>query len=222
MFEQRASVLLVTALILAGCTSPIHIITPVQGDNVDPVSVKVNFLSKFDPSQSWSVSLDGQKLSGFTPTPAPGATSVVPVNFPQGWKGEHVVKTHAVCGFFCVWDSEEVHFSPPHLRWNSTTNSVASKLVQFQGQAAWAGVQYAPTVPINVTIQETTSPPKVSVGLTSNAMSPPGTPLVVTIPAGSTKGDFFLRAQSSGLFTFLLSAPGVTPEEVQGSTAPAP
>src|SRR5712691_751597 len=114
MFTARRFILCVLATVWAvGCkTSPVHIVSPWTGKpdqqifvtSKDPVpQIAVFFDSNFNtilanPStQSWSVDLDGTALSGFSPAPASGVTSTVPLVFQQSAYGQHLIKTHATC-----------------------------------------------------------------------------------------------------------------------------
>jgi hypothetical protein len=226
MFTHRASlhVALLAALITAGCASPIHIIKPDTNPNADPVpQVMVNFLSNFNPSLSWDVSLDGAVLSGFSPAPGPGVTSVVPVSWAQSSQlKSHTVTTHAICGTFCVYNSETVNFIPPHLFYNGTTSTPAGSgnLKQFQPTAKFVAVQTDRSVPINVTIVETGSPKRVKLGLSPNSWLPAGTPLNVTIPATNTKADFFIVGDSTGTYILSFTATGVVPGAASGTITP--
>src|SRR5690348_17736343 len=109
-------------VVIAGCTSPVHIVDPTAGIENNPVpQVRVSFLSNFNPSEAWHVSLDGAFVTGFTPTPAPGVTSTAPLAYsPASYPSSHTLTTDATCGTLCSYNSETVAFSPPALIYNGT------------------------------------------------------------------------------------------------------
>jgi hypothetical protein len=209
---------------ITGCTSPVHIASPTPGIKNDPVpQLQVSFLSNFNPSEPWHVSLDGVFVTGFTPAPAPGVTSTVPLVYqPIPSSGSaHTLTTDATCGTFCVYNAETVAFNPPLLIYNGTNVPSSPPTKQFTTVGTFIGVQNAPTVPITVTIVETTTPfPKLQLGLTPGSLKAPGTTLFVTIPAGSTQGTFFVNGQGLGNYQLQMTAAGATPGFGGGTVKP--
>ena len=222
MFTHRAwfQVGSIATILTAGCASPIHIVTPGAGMSLDPVpQVVVQFTNNFNPAEAWGIDLDGAAITGFSPAPAPLGTSTAPLVYSlTPW--QHTIKTNATCGAFCVYNSEEVKFTPPKLFYNGTNVASARDLKQFQATAVFVGVQFDRSVPINVTVVETSSPKRVKLGLSASSFLPAGTPLNVTIPATSTKGDFFIMGDSLGLYTLEFTAAGVTPGGGSGTVKP--
>jgi hypothetical protein len=218
MFTNRAwlKVAVIAVILTAGCTPAVHIVKPEASKPYEPVpEVVVNFEAKFSPYWGWHIDLDGTNLTGFSPTPAPGGTSSRPIGIKD--KGEHKITAYAVCGQFCVYNSEEVKFTPPFLVYNSTKNfSVKQDLAQFQPTTVYVGVQNYRSVPIQVTIVETSPTKRVKLASSPGAFQSPGDPITVTIPADNTKADFFIEGDVLGSYTLSFTAPGVVPGTGQG------
>ena len=203
------------AVLATGCTSVIHIVTPGTGLSKEPVSqVQASFTVDFKPAEAWSITLDGVAITGFSPTPAPGVTSTAPLVLASSTPiAQHTIDTNATCGFFCVYPSDPpVKFTPPQLLYNTTLPPLSLiNLKQFSAQLVFVGVQFDRSVPITVTITETSSLQIVKLGLSPATLQPVGTPLTVTIPATSTKADFYIESDSIGKYTLSFTATGVTP-----------
>jgi hypothetical protein len=86
----------------------------------------------------------------------------------------------------------------------------------------FVAVQFSRSVPIAVTIVETTPSKKVRIAATEAqlASAVPGNPLTVTIPFNDTKADFWIGASSTGLYTLRFSAPRVVPGGGSGNITP--
>jgi hypothetical protein len=207
-------------LLAGGCTPAIHIIKPDRNNPFEPVTqAVVTFETKFNPGYGWSVDVDGANLTGFSPAPAPGGTSSVPLVI--GAPAAHKITASASCGTFCVYNSDVVDFTPPALIYNSTSYvRVDLNLRQFQQASAYVGVQNFRTVPINVTIVETSFPKRVKLATPTGAFQPPGTPVTVTIPAANTKADFRLEGDVLGFYVLGFSAPGVSSGVGGGNVTP--
>jgi hypothetical protein len=220
MFTNRVwlTVASIAAVLAAGCTPAVHIIKPDPKKPHEPVpEVVVSFEPKFSAYWGWNIKLDGMELkeSEFAPAAAPGGTSSRPLKLEV--PGEHNLAAYAVCGQFCVWGSEEVKFTPPHLVYNSTTNySVNKSLKQFEHVFVYVGVQNYRSVPIQVTIVETSPTKRVRLASSPNAFESPGKPITVTIPADTTKAEFYITGDSQGKYTLGFSAPGVITGEGGG------
>lgn len=224
MSTHRAwlQVAIIAAILTAGCTPRIHIVRPDAGKPYEPVpAVVATFESDFNPAEAWHIDLDGTNLTGFSPLPAPGGTSSTSIDVNTLSVGFHTIKAQATCGTFCVYQSEEVTFLPPALRYNTTTYvSVPQNLKQFLAAPVWVGVQNFRSVPINVTIVETSTPKRVKLASTSGAFQPPGTPITVTIPASNTRADFFIEGDVLGTYILSFTAPGVVSGGGSGNVAP--
>jgi hypothetical protein len=212
---------------LFGCASPIHVVKPdASPTDHEPVpQVVVQFSSSFNPAEAWGVYLDGNPLLGFSPAPAPGVTSSVPIGFAQASSPQtHEVSTNATCGTFCSYNSESVKFLPPTLIYDATdlTPAGAGNLKQFVDTHEFVAGQFSRSVPITVTVIETTPSKKVLIAATAAqlASAVPGNPLTVTIPFNDTKADFWIRGNSTGLYTLRFSAPGVVPDGGSGNVTP--
>ncbi|MBI3345158.1 MAG: hypothetical protein HY028_09960 [Gammaproteobacteria bacterium] len=218
----------ITTVLAAGCASPIHILTPGIGTNVEPVpQVVANFTTNFNPAEAWGIYLDGNVITGFSPPPAPGVTSTAPIVFgfgttgPGAYVGQHKIETNATCGMFCVYNSETVNFAPPQLLYNGTLMPSLGNVKQFVPTPVFVAVQFDRSVPITVTITETSPSLKImKLGTSASTLRPVGTPLTVTIPPTSTKADFFIEGDSIGSYTLNFSGAGVTPGFGAGKVSP--
>lgn len=213
---------MVALLALTGCASPIHILTPVNGVNQEPVqNITASFTADFKPTEAWDIYLDGTPITGFTPPPAPGVTSTAPLVWaPRTSITSHTIKTNATCGTFCVYNSETVTFTPPQLLYNGTTTPTTGDLKQFVTTAEFVGVQYSRSVPITVTIAETSPTKLVQLGTSPGSLLPPGTPIKVIIPASTTKANFYVQGVSLGNYTLSITADGVVPTVGAGKVSP--
>lgn len=216
-------------LSLFGCASPIHIISPTATPANAPVTqIKVHFTDNFKPSEAWSISIDGTKIAGFSPTPAPGVTSFAPLPLAGGHKvccgtpdpgdvGRYDIETNATCGFFCVYDSEKVTIVPLALIQGGPYWISGLNVIEFVPTLQTVRIQTPTTVAIQVTVKDETSPnPILRLGLTSSSILPLGSPLVVTIPAGKDFMTFYTLSVIPAPPTYApyhltFKATGVTP-----------
>ena len=205
----------VIAVLATGCSPVIHITTPASGLSKEPVpQVQASFTVDFKPAEAWSITLDGVAITGWSPTPAPGGTSTAPLVYAFSSPiAQHTIDTNATCGFFCAYPSDPpVMFTPPQLLYNQTLPPLSAvDLKQFKVTAVFVAVQFDRSVPITVTITETSGIQIVKLGLSASTLQPVGTPLTVTIPATSTKADFFIESDSIGKYVLNFTATGVTP-----------
>jgi len=223
MYIRRASfpVAVVVALLTVGCAPVILITTPDRNhpDDPAPTQVVVNFTSNFKPAEPWYVDLDGTNLTGFSPAPTPGGTSSVPIVVTSA--GQHKVTAQGTCGTFCSYNSDSVTFALPVLTYNSTVPPrVDRNLKQFQPASVFVGIQFFSSVPINVTIVETSSPKRVKLATPTGVFQAPGAPLTVTIPAGTTKADFQIEGDVLGAYVLNFTAPGVVSGPGAGNVTP--
>ncbi len=216
MLTRHALVAFVVALafLAAGCQPVILIAKPDRSPpsdpkvQFDPVSnVVVNFTSNFKPTEAWYVSLDSTNLSGFSPAPVPGGTSSVPITITTA--GSHKVTAQGTCGTFCSYQSDEVSFTPPALMYNSISYvSVPQNVSRFTPSSVYVGVQNFRTVPLTVTIVETSFPNHVKLARVGGAFAAPGDPITVTIPASTTKADFVIQGDVVGTYVLKFTSPG--------------
>ncbi len=193
-------------LLMAGCVSQIHILQPVAGNNVDPVTtVRAQFGTDFKPTEAWGVYLGGVAISGFSPAPAPGVTSTAPLPLDLNFSS-FVITTNATCGTFCSYPSETVNFTIPHLEYNDNFTSKPKDFPRFMPTNVFVAVQFPPNVPIVVTITEDPqgNPNKLRLGRSGGPLQGVGVPLTVTIPGGiSSKVDFVIDCES-GTSTYVI------------------
>lgn len=227
MYTRCASfpVAVVVALLTVGCAPVITIVTPDRNHPYDPVPPQavVTFTTNFKPAEAWYVDLDGTNLTGFSPAPTPGGTSSVPIVV--AGVGPHKITAQGTCGTFCSYNSDSVSFTAPALTYNSTTYvRVDKNLKQFQPDTAYVGVQNYSSVPINVTIVETSSPKHVKLADASGIFKLPGAPITVTIPAtapgATTKADFHIVGDVVGTYVLGFTASGAVSGAGAGNVIP--
>jgi hypothetical protein len=217
MFMYRASFLVAVAILMTGCPPGIVIVKPDRNNPYDPVTHAV---VKYDPKfNSGGVELDGAALGGFSPAPAAGGTSSTPLVITT--TGGHQIESFSSCGGVCLLANDKVAFTPPALIYNSTSYTRVDKnLKQFQPATVFVGVQNFRSVPINVTIVETSSPKRVKLAPPGGTFQQPGSPITVTIPAASTKADFQIQGDVLGVYVLGFTAPGVVSGPGSGSVMP--
>ncbi len=210
----------VVAVLAAGCAPVILITKPDRNKPNDPVdAVTVDFTSNFVPTEAWYVNLDGSNLGGFSPAAGPGKTSSVPVSITTA--GAHTVTAQGTCGAFCSYQSDEVSFTPPALMYNSISYANGSQnLKQFQSANVFVGVQNFRSIPISVTIVETTTPKHVKLAPAGGAFLPPGAPLTLTIGAATTKADFVIEGDVLGPYQLRFTSPGSVEGFGAGTVSP--
>jgi len=225
--------------LLFGCQSPINILYPPAGTISEPVThVTVHFTDKFMPAEGWGVYLDSNKISGFSPTPAPGVTSTAPIEVGYGYKigpnqGDvaiHDVTTNATCGFFCVYGSEKNSFFPPALIQGSKKWTMGLNVVEFVPTVETVFIQNAAPVPIQVTVTDETKPaPVLRLGKTAATIQSLGIPIVVTIPQGGVSVSFYVQSAGSAQppnlnhqYDLRFRASGVTPGYGTGNVVSPP
>ena len=97
----------------------------------------------------------------------------------------------------------------PALMYNSASYVNGSQnLKQFVPASVFVGVQNFRSVPLTVTIVETTSPPRVKLAPPGGAFLPPGAPLTLTVPAATTKADFVIQGDVLGTYNLRFTSPG--------------
>ena len=226
MHIRRASLPLAVAvsLMTAGCFPVIKIVAP-PNNSSDPApsTVVVNFTTDFKPAEPWYVDLDGTNITAFSPSPSPGGSSSAPISV--SGVGPHKITAQGTCGTFCSYPSDSVTFTVPQLTYNSTTYvRVDKNLKQFQPDTAYVGVQNYSTVPITVTIVETSTPHHVKLAETPGAYKAPGAPITVKIPAtapgATTKVDFYLEGDVLGAYVLSFTAAGVVSGVGGGNVVP--
>lgn len=210
----------VIAVLIAGCAPVILITTPDRNNPNEPVNnVVVNFTSNFKPTEPWNVSLDGTNLAGLSPAPIPGGTSSVPITLTKA--NVYKVTASGTCGTFCAYPSDEVTFTPPALMYNSISYANGSQnLTKFVPASVFVGVQNFHSVPIIVTIVETTTPKHVKLAPLGGAFLSPGTPLTLTIGAASTKADFMIEGDVLGIYQLRFTSPGTVEGFGAGTVTP--
>jgi|GEM_PF-1132261 len=230
----RPVLVFIFSVYFAACSPVINIKPPIQGDNAEPVSsITAFFTADFKPTEPWGIYLDGVNVTGFSPAPAPGVTSTAPISLNKlpsspGYFASYQITTNATCGTFCAYPSQTVDFTPPQLRYNATNGAPDSNgnVAQFSTTSVYVGVQYVRSVPIIVKVEEVLIPPFtgtlpiISIGATSASLQSPGTPIFVTIPAGDTRGQFFIKSATQGGYVLRFTAVGASPNQGSGKVVP--
>lgn len=199
-----------TVTLVAGCAPVILITDPDRNRPYDPFDgkVAVNYTANFKPTEPWHVDIDGSNLTSLTPAAMPGGNSSQGVSVAPG---SHTVTAQGTCGTFCAYQSDQVVFEPPALRYNSITYvNNPLNLTNHVPTTAYVGVRNFRSVPLTVTVQEINGPPfhlKLAPN-GSSAFSSPGAPLTVTIPANDNVAKFAIEGDVLGFYQLRFTSPG--------------
>ena len=125
MMRQVRRLLCLLLLLSSGCVSPLAFTSPCP-PGPDPnnssctasgpvTSGTMIFASNFDPSNSLTVTYDGEVITNtLTPSPGPNGTSRFPlptVDIEYFGTPTHTLQAAATCGFFCVYPTKTVTFT---------------------------------------------------------------------------------------------------------------
>ncbi len=126
MVKYLRGFLCLLLLLSSGCVSPLAFTSPCP-PGPDPnnnscaatgpvTSGTMVFASNFDPSNSLTVTYDGQVITNIlTPSPGPNGTSTFPLPPPPNVdiyaSPTHTLQAAATCGFFCVYPTKTVTFT---------------------------------------------------------------------------------------------------------------
>jgi hypothetical protein len=112
---------------VSGCVSPVTFTAPCQVIAANKsgscmasgpaTQATLIFGTNFDPSNSLNLTYDGQNVTAnLTPAPAPGGSSSlsIPPSPPSYYTGggSHTMVVNDTCGFFCVYPSVTMTFTP--------------------------------------------------------------------------------------------------------------
>ncbi|WP_323117817.1 hypothetical protein [Burkholderia alba] len=227
------------ALLSSGCVAPVAFTNPCQVISAngtgsckatEPVtSATVIFNTNFDPSNAFSLTYDNVDVtSKLTPPPAAGGTSHLPLPQPPSPANYPTTAAHALvandtCGFFCVFPSVTMNFTPPQLLFAATADQtpVVAGLSTPQFAVVQLDSVLSLSTPMAVTI--TANPPIVSFSATQDGPRSGG-PYVATMQVNTNYAVFYLHANegaSQGMnFTLHGTASGVSDGNQSGVVVP--
>jgi hypothetical protein len=237
-----------TLLLLVGCTAPLEFTAPCAGtpqsndvscDMAVPVSqATIHFDSTFNPSSdALTVQVDGlDATTQLTPAPAPNGTSTLPIPLPSESNGSGAFDTapikitvDATCGFFCVYPTKSMTFTPVELSfppWMAGVSGVVGNVkLQSWTQAAVGTVAQIDT-PIQVTVYvSTTGGENQDVRLATTLNGPTSTSIMLTVGKGnggqqSSTPFYIVAGQTTGTFAVIATATGVAYAGTQGTIVP--
>jgi len=220
-------------LLLTGCVAPVAFTAPcAPGPNPNSNSCQaygpvtqatMSFASNFDPSNSLTVTFDGQTVTNLlTPPPAPNGTSTLPLPQPPTpnyyTSATQTLTASATCGFFCVYPTKTVTFTPLALSIGSVETGVGPVgplNVQLSAAPLLAFIVVSPqpsSATFSVTL--TASPP----GMVTFATSPsgPGNPSI-TLPVTGEARVYLQALGPTGSFTVSVTAPGAQAVQQPGT-----
>ncbi len=206
MIRMSQVPLLLLATLCTGCVAPIAFISPCApgpdpNNNSCQASAPVtqttmSFDTNFDPSNSLAVTYDNQAITGnFSPPPAPGGNSSAPLPPPPGpnyyTTGSHVLQASSTCGFFCVYPTKTVTFTPPSLAVSSAsaTNFPNNPVSASLTVPARTFVVTNPIMNSTVQVTLTANPPVV---LFMASPQGPGSS-AITVPVTGGEASFYVR-----------------------------
>jgi len=211
-------------LLLTGCVAPVAFTAPcAPGPNPNSNSCQatapvtqatMSFASNFDPSNSLTVTFNNQTVTNLlTPPPAPNGTSTLLLPQPPTpnyyTSATQTLTASATCGFFCVYPTKTVTFTPLVLSIGSVVTGV--------GPVGPLNVQLSTPLLAFVVVSPQPSSATFSATLTA---SPPGMVAFATSPSGPSSPSItlpvagearvYLQAVGpTGSFTVMVAAAGV-------------
>lgn len=215
--------LCLSLLLFTGCVAPVAFTAPCPpGPNPNSNSCQATapvtqatmaFDSNFDPSNSLTVTFNGQSVTGLlTPPPAPNGTSTLPLPPPPNpsyyTSPAQTLTASATCGFFCVYQTKTVTFTPLALSIGSVVTGVGpvGPLNVHLSTPLLTFVTVSPFPSATVSATLTATPP----GMVAFATSPsgPGSPSLALAVNG--EAAVYLQALGpAGSFTISVVATGV-------------
>jgi len=220
-------------LLLTGCVAPVAFTAPcAPGPNPNSNSCQATapvtratmaFASNFDPSNSLTVTFNGQTVTNLlTPPPAPNGTSTLPLPQPPSpnyyTSSTQTLTASATCGFFCVYPTKTVTFTPLAFSIGSVKTGVGPvgplNVHLSAPLLAYVSVSQFPSPTISTTL--TASPP----GMVAFATSPSGPSSPNMTLAVSGQAPVYLHALGpTGSFTVSVTAAGVQAAQQPGTVS---
>jgi hypothetical protein len=159
----------------------------------------VIFNTNFDPSSGLSVTYDGKDVTGLLqPSPAANGSSNIAIpqppagGYPSG--SSHTMTINDTCGFFCVYPTITMTFTPPTLSIfapSPSQNAPVVGSIAIPTQATFVDLA-VPAAPGGTTVTLTANPPIVNFKATPT--DPGSTSFPLTIGAGQIEGSFYVQA----------------------------
>jgi hypothetical protein len=226
--------LLILAFLCASCTAPVAFVSPCapgpdpNNNSCQPSSpvtqTKMAFDSNFSPSNSLSVTFNGQDItSALSPPPAPNGTSTAglprPPNPSYYTTATQTLQANATCGFFCVYPTKTVTFTPPGIAISAAGQNFPNIPVSASLSAPSKAFVVTPAIQ-NVSVAVTLTANLPAVRFMSSPQGPASTSLTVNV---SGEAIFYLKAvQGSPGQQFTVSgvAPGLLRGSQSGAIAP--
>jgi hypothetical protein len=168
-------------------------------------------LPSFNPSNSLSVTYNGQDItSALSPAPAPGGTSTVGLPPPPSPKyyttATQTLQANATCGFFCVYPTKTVTFTPPGIAIGGQGPNFPN--IPLSASLTTPSIAFVLTA-INVSAPVTLTANSSSVQFMSSPQGPASSSLTLTV---NGEGTFYLkgvRGSPGQTFTVTAVSPGL-------------
>jgi len=204
----RNGIFMIPLCVCGGCVSPATFTQPCQVIAKDKTGsctasapatqATVVFNSNFDPSGSLHVTYDGTDVTGMLqPPPSPGGSSNVAIPQPPGGYpagASHTMTINDTCGFFCVYPTITMTFTPPTLNIFAPSpgqNAPVVGSIAVPTQATFVDLS-VPAGAGGTTVTLTASPAIVNFKTTPT--DPGGPSLPVVIGPGGFEGSFYVQA----------------------------
>lgn len=221
-----ALIFMLPVFVCTGCVTPVTFTQPCQviaanktntcNAQAPATQATVIFASNFDPSSSLSVTYDGKDVTSLLqPPPAANGTSNIAIPQPPGAYpagASHTMTIDDTCGFFCVYPTITMTFTPPTLSIFAPSpgqNAPVVGTIAVPTQATFVDLA-VPAGSGGTTVTLTANPPIVNFKATPT--DPGSTSFPLTIGTGQFEGQFYVQAkpgQTVGTqFTVTGTAPG--------------
>jgi len=230
---------LIAALLGAGCVSPVTITAPCSviaanqsltcnaGGPATQATLIYN--TNFDPANSLTLTYDSVAITNaLLPPPAPSGTSNAPIPPPPQKNyytngASHTLAVNDTCGFFCVYPTVSVTFTPAPLYVFAPSPQQNAPINGSLGMPSPAFVELGAPLPSGTTqVTLSASPPIVTFGETQ--FGPFSNQITVPISASANEAEFFvqgIKGQTVGTaFTVTATVPGYQIGTQPGSITP--
>jgi hypothetical protein len=230
---------LIAALAGAGCVSPVTFSAPCSViaanqsvscmANAPATQATLTFNTNFDPASSLTLTYDNVTITNsLQPPPAPGGTSNAPIPPPPQQNyyangASHTLAVNDTCGFFCVYPTVSVTFTPAPLYVFAPSPQQNAPINGSLSMPSPAFVELGAPLPSGTT-QATLSASPPIVMFSETQFGPFRSQITIPISANANETEFFVqgvKGQTVGTpFTVAATVPGYQVGTQPGSIAP--
>jgi hypothetical protein len=229
---------LAAALAGAGCVSPVTFTAPCSviaanqsGScmaNGPATQATLIFNTNFDPSNSLTLTYDNTPITNsLLPPPAPGGSSNAPIppSPPRYYTGggSHTLVVSDTCGFFCVYPSVTMTFTPAPLYVFAPSPQQNAPINGSLTMPAPAFVELGAPLPSGTTQVALTASPSIAL-FGETQFGPFSSQLTIPVSAGANEAEFFVKGAAGQIpgtpFTVTATTAGYQSGTQSGSIGP--